>query len=60
MSSGLHTRVTVVLSSLLVVLGLVLLVETALAGGGLGFLLGVLIVLAGGLRIYLVKRWAGR
>jgi hypothetical protein len=43
---------TSALSALLVLLGLAVLVETALLGGGVGFLLGALLVLAGGLRIY--------
>lgn len=46
---------TSVLSGLLVLLGFVLLVETALLGGGVGFLLGALLVLAGGLRLYLSR-----
>jgi hypothetical protein len=45
-------RVTVVLSALLVVLGLVLLVETAVVGGGIGYLFGGLLVLAGVGRLY--------
>jgi hypothetical protein len=49
-------RATLVLSGLLVALGLVLIVETAVLGGGLGLLLGVLFVLAGGLRLYLSSR----
>jgi hypothetical protein len=44
---------TAAVSGLLVVLGLVLIAETALVGGGLGFLFGALFVLAGGLRLYL-------
>ena len=42
-----------ILSGVLVLIGLVLLVETALLGGGIGFLLGALFVLAGGARLYL-------
>jgi hypothetical protein len=50
--------VTVVLSWLLVVLGLAVIVRTIAAGvgGGLGLLLGALLVLAGGLRLYLSRR----
>ena len=51
-----RTRATLLLSGLLVALGLVLIVETAVLGGGLGLLLGVLFVLAGGLRLYLSSR----
>ena len=51
-----RARATLVLSGLLVALGLALIVETALLGGGLGILLGVLFVLAGGLRLYLSSR----
>jgi hypothetical protein len=51
-----RTRATLILSGLLVALGLVLILETALLGGGLGILLGVLFVLAGGLRLYLSSR----
>jgi hypothetical protein len=40
------------LSVVLVVLGLVVIVETALLGGGIGFVLGSLLVLAGALRSY--------
>ena len=43
------------ISLVLVALGLVLLVETALAGGGIGYLFGVLFVLAGGLRLYVTR-----
>jgi hypothetical protein len=47
---------TVLLSGLLVVLGIAVCVETALGGGGIGYLLGPLLALAGGLRIYLHVR----
>jgi hypothetical protein len=51
-----RARATLVLSGLLVALGLALIVETAVLGGGLGLLLGILFVLAGGLRLYLSSR----
>jgi hypothetical protein len=55
---GLHARATLFFSSLLVLLGVALVVETALAGGGVGYLLGTLLALAGGLRVYLTRRRA--
>jgi hypothetical protein len=50
--------VTVALGWLLVVLGLVVVARTIMVGvgGGLGLLLGALLVLAGGLRLYLHRR----
>jgi hypothetical protein len=51
--------VTRVLSGLLVVLGVAMIVRTAVAGGGplaLGFVLGALLILAGALRLYLSSR----
>jgi len=47
---------TVVLSALMAVLGVVLIVETALVGGSLGFLIGALFLAAGSLRLFLVMR----
>jgi hypothetical protein len=47
---------TLAFSALLVVLGVVILVETVIVGGSLGYLLGALLALAGALRIYLVTR----
>ena len=49
---------TVALSWLLIGLGLAVIVRTLAAGvgGGLGLLLGALLVLAGGLRLYLSRR----
>jgi hypothetical protein len=54
----LHARATIFFSSLLVLLGIVLVVETALAGGGVGYLLGTLLALVGALRVYLTRRRA--
>jgi len=48
-----RARATTVFSVLLLGLGVVLIFETAILGGGFGFLLGGLFVLAGGLRLYL-------
>jgi hypothetical protein len=48
-----------ILSTLLIVLGLAVFVRTAVAGGGVlafGYVLGVLLVLAGALRLYLSAR----
>lgn len=47
---------TVVLSALMSVLGVVLIVETALVGGSLGFLIGALFLAAGSLRLFVVMR----
>jgi hypothetical protein len=47
---------TAFLSLLLVVLGVVILVQTARAGGQIGYVLGVLFVLAGGGRAWLATR----
>jgi hypothetical protein len=47
---------TVALSTLMAVLGVVLIVETALVGGSLGFLIGALFLAAGSLRLFLVMR----
>jgi hypothetical protein len=52
----LGTHATVLLAALAALLGLVLLVETALVGGSLGFLLGALFLAAGCLRLALVLR----
>ncbi len=56
MTAGARAATTLALSALLVVLGVVVLVETAVVGGSLGYVLGALLTLAGGLRIYLVRR----
>lgn len=48
-------RATLVLSAALVLIGLVLLAETVYVGGEIGYLLGALFVLAGGLRLYLSR-----
>jgi hypothetical protein len=49
---------TTVLSGALVVLGVAIVVRTVGAGvgGGLGLLIGVLFILAGGARLYLRRR----
>jgi hypothetical protein len=50
--------ITSILSGLLVVMGLAVIVRTLEAGvgGGLGILFGAMLVLAGGLRLYLQRR----
>jgi hypothetical protein len=50
--------ITSALSGLLVLLGLAVIVRTLAAGvgGGLGILFGAMLVLAGGLRLYLLRR----
>jgi hypothetical protein len=49
---------SVVLASVMIVLGLALMARTVAegVGGGLGLLLGGLLVLAGSLRLYLARR----
>jgi hypothetical protein len=49
-------RATVVLSALLALLGLALVVETAVLGGGIGYVLGGVLLLAGLGRLYLSLR----
>jgi hypothetical protein len=51
---------TTYFSVVLVVLGVAIVVRTILAGigGGLGLLLGALLILAGGLRLYLQRQKA--
>jgi hypothetical protein len=49
-------KTTAVLSAVLVVLGTILIAETALVGGGVGYVLGSILALAGGLRLYLSLR----
>ena len=56
MSATGRVRATRIFSGALVVIGLVLIVETAVLGGGIGLLLGALFLLAGGLRLYLSFR----
>jgi hypothetical protein len=47
---------TIVISAVLVILGIAILVETAMVGGGIGYLLGALFASAGVLRLYLAAR----
>jgi hypothetical protein len=51
-----YPRLSLALSALLVALGVALLVETALLGGGSDLLFGTLFVLAGLGRIYLSRK----
>jgi hypothetical protein len=53
---GLRVPATVALSALAALLGIVLIVETAIVGGSVGYLLGGLFLLAGVLRLVLVLR----
>jgi hypothetical protein len=48
-------RPAVALSVLLILIGVVLLVQTALVGGGIGYLIGALFVLGGALRLRLMR-----
>jgi hypothetical protein len=54
--AGLRVSATILLAALTALLGVVLLVETAVVGGVLGFLIGGLFLVAGGLRLALVLR----
>lgn len=51
---------TTYFSAVLVVVGIAIIVRTIIAGvgGGLGLLLGALLILAGGLRLYLQRQKA--
>ena len=51
-----RARTTQILSAVLVVLGIAILVQTAIQGGGIGYLLGVLMIGAGALRIWLIGK----
>jgi len=51
-----HARATLVFACLFVALGVAMLVETARAGGGIGYLLGILFVALGIGRVAL-QRW---
>jgi hypothetical protein len=53
-------RAVIVFSITLVVIGIALIVRTALLGGGIGLLLGALFLAAGAGRVYLLKRRARR
>ena len=50
--------ITLVLSILVVLLGVAIIVRTIAlgVGGGVGLLIGALFILAGGLRVYLLRR----
>ena len=56
MTPELRLKVTVLLSALMIVLGIALIVETAVLGGGIGFVFGGLLVLAGAGRLYVSRR----
>jgi hypothetical protein len=47
---------TIVFSAAVALLGLVLVIETAVVGGSLGFVLGALFLVAGALRLMLAVR----
>ena len=51
--------VPVALAGLVVLLGLAVIVRTVSlgVGGGLGLLIGALLVIGGGLRLYLLRPW---
>ena len=54
--SGLYRRGTLLLSAVMVALGLVLIVQGIATGRPVGLLLGGLFVVAGGGRLYLLRR----
>ena len=56
MTPQLRLKLTVILSALMVVLGVALLVETAVLGGRTGYVFGGLLVLAGAGRLYVSLR----
>jgi hypothetical protein len=56
MTPDARLKVTVVLSALMVVLGVALLVETVVLGGGIGYVLGGMLVVAGAGRLYVSLR----
>jgi hypothetical protein len=49
------SRLAVALSVLLLVIGVALLAQTAIVGGGVGYLIGALFLLAGALRLRLAR-----
>jgi len=51
-----NAPLTQALSVVLIGIGVALAVETSLVGGGSGYLFGALFVLAGALRLYVVRR----
>jgi hypothetical protein len=51
-----YARLVAVFAVVFVALGIALLVRTALAGGGIGFLIGTLFVALGVGRLYLLRR----
>ncbi len=53
-------RVVLVFAVVLISLGIALLVQTARAGGGIGYLLGVLFIALGAGRLYLLRTRQGR
>ncbi len=53
-------RVVFVFAAALIALGIALLVQTARAGGGVGYLLGVLFIGLGAGRLYLLRARQGR
>jgi hypothetical protein len=56
MTPDTRLKVTVVLSALMVVLGVTLLIETVVLGGGIGYVLGGMLVVAGAGRLYVSLR----
>jgi hypothetical protein len=53
---GLQRNTTVVFGAVAVMLGIAIVIQTARAGGGIGYLLGPLFAAVGVGRIYLLRR----
>ena len=53
---SLRRRSTLVFGVITIALGVALLVETAYAGGGVGYLFGCLFIALGAARLYLLRR----
>ena len=55
-----RARATAGFALVFIAIGIILIIQTAWLGGGIGFLLGALFVAAGAGRLYLLKRRAQR
>jgi hypothetical protein len=57
---SLRNRATFVISALLVALGGAIIIRTALLGGGVGFLFGAIVLVAGAVRLRYSQNWQRR